>query len=95
MRPIAIAVKGGALSGLPDAEEIIIVSPDDLRVMKRLEVPIELSALEEVIDELGAEVLIASSIAEELMERIEELGVKVILMKPMRLDELYEELFGD
>lgn len=95
MRPIAIAVKGGVLSGFSDAEEIIIVSPDDLRIVKRLGAPIELSALEEVIDELGAEVLIASSIAEELVERIEELGVKVILMKPMRLDELYEELFGD
>lgn len=95
MYRLALAVKnvGGkyVISGFESSSNLILLDLDENSRREIVNKPINVSEVEDVLDENNVAVLVCSSISNESRAVIEELGVKVITGVDSTADEFIEK----
>lgn len=95
MYRLALAVKnvGGKylISGFESSSNLILLDLDENSRREIVNKPINVSEVEDVLDENNVAVLVCSSISNESRAVIEELGVKVITGVDSTADEFIEK----
>ena len=88
--------KKNIVKPLSESDKIIVYDGDKHKVVRELSNPYRKGfwILEELFDEHDPTLLISSGIDEETKFLIEENGVKVIITKQKRVEEILDEFFG-
>jgi len=96
---LAVAVitcKREEITSYEDAEELVVYDMDSRTIKFSLRKPRNIEVLEDVLEERGCDlwVFITASIPESVRDIIENMGVKVQIVRRAPLKEILEELFA-
>uniref|UniRef100_A0A7C2FEG3 Histidine kinase n=1 Tax=Thermosphaera aggregans TaxID=54254 RepID=A0A7C2FEG3_9CREN len=88
---IVISVGNGQVSSLASSEKLLVYDMDSRKIIAEIPSPgIDVNLLEELLEEYDASILVSAGIPEESALAIEEGGVKVHIVKPVRIEEFLE-----
>jgi predicted Fe-Mo cluster-binding NifX family protein len=90
---IVVTVGKGWVSSLASSEKLLVYDMDSRKILAEISSPgSNIDVLEDLLDEYDASILVSTSIPEESILAIEEGGVKIHIVKPVKLEEFLENL---
>ncbi|GEM_PF-980121 len=90
-----LTCKGNIVTSYDEAEELVVYDMDSRVVKLSLKKPSSIEVLEDIFEDQGYDfwVFITTSIPEYVRDIIEDMGVKVQIVRSGSLREVLEELF--
>ncbi|MEM4889741.1 MAG: NifB/NifX family molybdenum-iron cluster-binding protein [Thermosphaera sp.] len=90
---IFITVDKERISPLATSEKLVVYDMDSRRIIAEIPSPRnDVDTLEELLEEYDASILVTSGIADEKVFAVEEAGVRVYVVKPVRFKEFIESI---
>lgn len=90
---MVVAVGNGRVSSLASSEKLIVYDMDSKKILAELPSPgLDVDLLEDLLEEYDASILVSTSVPEEPALAIEEGGVKIHIVKPVKLEEFLENI---
>lgn len=93
MVSVIITCKNDRVVSFEEASEVVVYDMDARKVVHKAEKPSRLYVLEDVAEEFDSCALLTTSVSTEVREVLEEMGLKVVLVKPSALAEILSDIF--
>ncbi len=94
MASIVFTCKNNEIVGFNEAEELVVYDMDSKKITARLKKPRSIELLEDILEEYDPWIIATVEVDPEIHDQLREMGFKVEIVKPSKLDDYIEEVFG-
>jgi len=94
MASIVFTCKNNEIVGFNEAEELVVYDMDSKKITARLKKPRNIELLEDILEEYDPWIIATVEVDPEIHDQLREMGFKVEIVKPSKLNDYIEEVFG-